>query len=228
MSCCEWHSRSEGGTTVKVEGDDKRVRTEGGIVIGNVVDKSKPPGRIAQRLVQGFDACLLRVARAANPGSIHEVGCGEGRITRMLAQEFTCPILGTDFSRTLIAENNAGSDGRVRYEQCGIHELDPARHAADLVVCCEVLEHVPDPERALRALARLDASTYILSVPREPVWRLLNMVRFSYVKEWGNTPGHINHWSPRTFRAMLERSGFTAAEWPDPFPWIMVTASVGR
>lgn len=199
------------------------LRTEGGIVIGNLTDKGSQSSRIARRLVAGFDRCLLTAAREARATSVHEVGCGEGRLSRLLASTLGVPVLATDFSRQLITENLTKQDAGVRYEQCSIYDLDPAAHSAGLVLCCEVLEHVDRPEAALNALSRLHAQHVILSVPREPIWRALNMIRCKYVRALGNTPGHLNHWSIRSFSRLLKAHGFQIKRELHPFPWIMVS-----
>ena len=53
----------------------------------------------------------------------------------------------------------------------------------------------------------------LVSVPREPLWRGLNLARGSYLRELGNTPGHLNHWSKRRFASLLAppRGGRRAA-----------------
>ena len=50
-----------------------------------------------------------------------------------------------------------------------LHDLQPSRDFAERVVACEVLEHVPDPERARARLAELARPHLIVSVPREPL-----------------------------------------------------------
>jgi hypothetical protein len=58
-------------------------------------------------------------------------------------------------------------------------------------------------------------------VPREPLWRGLNMARGAYWRSLGNTPGHVNHWSKREFVSLL--SGYGAVEEArSPFPWTML------
>jgi hypothetical protein len=60
----------------------------------------------------------------------------------------------------------------------------------------------------------------LVSVPREPLWRALNVARGAYVRDLGNTPGHVNHWSRRSFVDLLARHGEVAAV-RSPFPWTM-------
>ena len=77
----------------------------------------------------------------------------------------------------------------------------------DLATAIEVLEHVPEPEATLAEMARVARRRLLVSVPREPLWRGLNVARGAYLRELGNTPGHVNHWSKRAFAALLSRYG---------------------
>lgn len=194
---------------------------ESGIYIGNQIDKAKLSNPIARRLVKGFDASLFNALDAIRPSSLHEVGCGEGRLAAQMAKRYDVSVLGTDFSKALIAENRTFSCERLKFSQASIYELSVDRHAADCVVCCEVLEHLENPREALRALCGLRARAYVFSVPREPVWRILNMTRGQYWPTFGNTPGHLNHWNKRQFARLLDEEGFEAEAWLNPFPWLM-------
>ena len=92
----------------------------------------------------------------------------------------------------------------------------------ELAAAIEVLEHVPDAEHTVAEMARVARGGHLLvSVPREPLWRGLNMARGAYVKDLGNTPGHLNHWSRKAFVALLSRHG-TVEEVRSPFPWTML------
>ena len=74
----------------------------------------------------------------------------------------------------------------------------------ELASAIEVLEHVPDPEHTVAEMARVARGGHLLvSVPREPMWRGLNMARGAYIKDLGNTPGHLNHWSRKAFVELL-------------------------
>ena len=94
----------------------------------------------------------------------------------------------------------------------------------DLVVCSEVLEHLEEPEQALKQIKQLatDDGYILLSVPNEPVWRICNMARGKYWRDFGNTPGHIQHWSKKSFCEMLVQNNLKIRGIKSPFPWIMV------
>lgn len=199
-------------------------KAEDGILIGNQLDKSQLTNPIARRMVAGFDAALLTLIDTGKPAprNVHEVGCGEGRLSRRLRDHLGVPIRASDFSRELVAENRARAEPGIEYIPRSVYDLEPVEDRADLIVCCEVLEHVERPEDALAALRRLDAPAYIISVPREPLWRLLNIIRGKYIGALGNTPGHLNHWSRGSFLAFLARGGFQVERCLQPLPWTMV------
>ena len=47
----------------------------------------------------------------------------------------------------------------------------------DMACAIEVLEHVPDPAHTVAEMARVARRHLLVSVPREPLWRMLNMAR---------------------------------------------------
>ena len=157
----------------------------------------------------------------------HEVGCGEGEMSARMARA-GLRVRGTDaFPRTIAeARRRAEIDGlEIDYAATAVQLLDPAEHRAELVVCCEVLEHLTDPDGALDVLAALADPWLIASVPREPLWRAMNMARGAYLRDLGNTPGHLGHWSKRGFLSLL-RTRFDVVEVRSPLPWTMALCRV--
>ena len=189
---------------------------------GNVYDKYGTRNPIARRLMGGFTADLDELVERSGEREAHEVGCGEGELSIRLAGK-GLRVRGTDAFPQVLREareraRTAGAE--IDYEAVPVEELDPERHAAELIVCCEVLEHLPDAEFALAKLAELARPWLIASVPREPLWRGLNLARLSYVRDLGNTPGHLNHWSRRAFLRFL-KTRFEVVEVRSPLPWTM-------
>lgn len=132
-------------------------------------------------------------------------------------------VRGTDAAPGAIdeARERAKAAGlEIDFRASPLEDLDPADDAAELVVCCEVLEHLPNPDAGLDMVARLAEPWAIVSVPREPLWRALNMVRLKYVRDLGNTPGHLNHWTRRSFLRFL-RTRLDVVEVRAPLPWTM-------
>ena len=197
---------------------------EDGIVVGNNYDKYNSKNIIAKKLMSGFDSSLSALVRKANTRTIHEVGCGEGvwvikwNLKGIVAR-------GSDFSEQVInlAKDNAKSNGLTEglFERKSIYEVNKEQDSAELVVCCEVLEHLEEPQLALDTLKALDSKYYIFSVPREPIWCALNLARGKYIFQLGNTPGHIQHWSKSKFIQFIAKD-FKILEIKTPLPWVMV------
>jgi SAM-dependent methyltransferase len=194
---------------------------------GNVSDKYGTSNPIARRLVAGFMSELDELVERTGAGEAHEVGCGEGELAIRLARR-GLRVRGTDAFPQVLKEASdraAAAGVEIEFEPTPVERLDPDRHAAELVVCCEVLEHLEDPERALDVLAGLARPWLIASVPREPLWRALNLARLSYVGSLGNTPGHLGHWSKAAFVRFLT-SRFEVIEVRTPMPWTMALCRV--
>jgi SAM-dependent methyltransferase len=94
----------------------------------------------------------------------------------------------------------------------------------DLVVCVEVLEHLHDPAAGLRELARVSSRHLLLSVPHEPFFRASNLLTGRYVRDLGNTPGHLQHWSGAGFQRFVSTTANVRAV-ASPYPWTIVWAT---
>lgn len=94
-----------------------------------------------------------------------------------------------------------------RYLHADAEKLPFRDDQFDVTVCVEVLEHLVDPQQGLRELARVTSTHLLVSVPREPIFRGCNLITGRYVKDLGNTPGHFNHWSTRSFTRFLSQVG---------------------
>ena len=95
--------------------------------------------------------------------------------------------------------------------------------AADLVLCIEVLEHLPTVEPAVAELARITGDRCVVSVPWEPWFRLGNLGRGKNIGRLGNDPEHLRAFSPRSLRRTLERS-FAEVRIVPVFPWLVAEA----
>ena len=58
-------------------------------------------------------------------------------------------------------------------------------------------------------------------MPKEPLWRILNVARGRYWSELGNTPGHLQHWSRPRLHSRCSRQRFEVIEVRNPLPWTM-------
>ncbi len=191
-------------------------------IAGNVYPKYTTRNPLARLLVTNFTTTLRQLVWDSGAREVHEVGCGEGHLSLMLAAE-GLSVRSSDLSPEMVseAERRAAARGlALPVRVADLYQLEPARDGAELVLCCEVLEHLPDPARALRTLARLARPYVIVSVPREPLWRALNLARGRYWRALGNTPGHLQHWSTPAFLTLLQ-AHVEVIELCTPLPWTM-------
>jgi 2-polyprenyl-3-methyl-5-hydroxy-6-metoxy-1,4-benzoquinol methylase len=198
--------------------------TDQGVIVGNVYDKYGSNNPAARWVMRGFESALDQLVSIIKPRSLHEVGCGEGYWVMRWAEQ-GIEARGSDFSSKIIdlARFNAveRSLSQDIFKTCGIYDLNPTQDAAELLVCCEVLEHLERPEEGLKALRSLADPYLIISVPREPIWSLMNMARGKYLRDFGNTPGHIQRWSKRGFIELVTKF-FEVLELRTPIPWTML------
>src|ERR687888_1026220 len=179
-----------------------------GTVTGNTYDKYGSSNPVVRRLMAGFERTLAELFRTAGPRSVLDVGCGEGVLTHQWAQRLAGRVVGIDLEDPAIqAEWAKRTAPNLEYRVMKAENLPFADGEFDMASAIEVLEHVPDPEHTVAERARVAQRWLLVSVPREPLWRGLNMARGAYLRDLGNTPGHLNHWSKRSFVSLLSRYG---------------------
>lgn len=182
-------------------------------------DTKNPLGQfLIKNFMGAIDTLLFPIKRHIY--KITECGCGQGHVTRQLSKSVPhAQVTGFDISLNDLKIAAATSSPRITFKQKSIYKLAQTEKA-DLVVCCEVLEHLEDPLLALEKMLSLNAKYYLFSVPREPIWKLCQFLVGNNMAEWGNTPGHINHWSGKAFDAFLGKY-FQPIRKMKPFPWQM-------
>lgn len=197
--------------------------TAAGTPTGNTYDKYRSTNPIEQRMMRGFFAALDGFLDAiTTPARVLEIGVGEGIVNARVRTRFpAATVLGLD-----LPDDELAGNWHERQLDCVFGDattLPFPDDAFDLVLAIEVFEHLPDTAAALAELRRVCAGSLIASVPFEPIWRVGNMARGRYLRDLGNTPGHVNHWSNRGFRKLVATQ-FAVDETRNPMPWTMVRA----
>lgn len=198
------------------------MKIDVGNVVGNAEAKYDHPNPIGRRLVAGFKRVVGELYLQTCPESALEVGCGEGLLAdhlirlRRPARFEACDV---DLSRLA-----PGLDPDLRFQTASIYQLPHPDRSVDLVIACEVLEHLEDPAAGLAELARVARRAVLLSTPWEPVWRLLNLARGRYVRALGNTPGHIQHFSRRGL-VQLAGAHLRVTAVRRPLPWTVIAGA---
>lgn len=196
----------------------------------NFRDKYEKAGAIGGLLIGRFYAAIGRLAAGLDPAprGAFEVGAGEGFSTQYLRRLLPpgCALEASEHDPALLERARARNPG-VPFELQTVYSLTRADASVDLVVCLEVLEHLDDPARGLAELARITRGHLIVSVPNEPLWRVLNCARGKYLADLGNTPGHLNHWSPWAFERFVA-TRLRVLRRVQSLPWTLVLAEPRR
>jgi 2-polyprenyl-3-methyl-5-hydroxy-6-metoxy-1,4-benzoquinol methylase len=203
------------------------TRDAEGTVTGNTYDKYGSTNPVVRRLMGDFERTLDQLLGRAAPASLLDVGCGEGVLVQHWAQRWPhARIVGIDLEAPDIQAGWTQHQApNLEYRINRADHLPFADGEFEAVTAIEVLEHVPQPEQTVAEMARVAGGHLVVSVPREPLWRALNVARGAYLKDLGNTPGHLNHWSKRAFVRLLSRHG-EVVEARSPFPWTMLLVKV--
>jgi ubiquinone/menaquinone biosynthesis C-methylase UbiE len=189
-------------------------------VPGNVYDKYETHNPVARLLMQNFLRAVTRLYASVAPASVLEVGCGEGRLAHHLVTHSPRPqrFVACDLDLGALAK---GLDRSIDFRQASAYALPFEEATFDLVVCCEVLEHLGDPERGLAEVTRVARRAVLVSAPREPLWRLLNVARARYLRDLGNTPGHVQHFTRAGLEGLARRS-LRVLQCLTPLPWTVL------
>ncbi len=150
---------------------------------------------------------ILRVLRDLEFQSILDVGCGNAaNLTELLAARPVPEVTGTDLSPVAVRL------ARARLPRGDFRVLDVTRahldRTFDLVLCCDVLEHIEDDLAALRHL-RAMTGRYLL------VTTIQGTMRPSE-----RAVGHVRNYTRAGLEARLRESGFVPErilEWGFPF-----------
>jgi len=179
---------------------------------------------VVQRLIAGFFAKLESLVAPLGATATLDAGCGEGETIARLGDVLGERVSAVDIEPRCVDEVR-GRLPDVAVRRGDVTDLPFGDGEFDLVLCLEVLEHVTDPGRAVRELARVSSRDVVVSVPYEPWFRLGSLLRGKYVRSLGNHPEHVNHFRPRTLRALLE-ADLEVLEVRVAFPWLLAAARV--
>ncbi|RMB57413.1 class I SAM-dependent methyltransferase [Dokdonia sinensis] len=189
----------------------------------NFSGKYNNQGRIAKYLVNNYFVSVSKLLdRLEDVHAAHEIGAGVGESTARL-RAFLPFLTASEFVPDNVQKASI-LNPRTKIFQESVYDLTYEDNSTDLVFLLEVLEHLDHPEVALKELKRISKRYLILGVPREPIWRILNMCRFKYWGDLGNTPGHLNHWSKSSIIKLIERNFGKVIAVETPLPWTILLA----
>lgn len=151
------------------------------------------------------------LARHARPGSLLDVGCSTGMFL-LAAKRAGWRIHGLEFSAgsARIARDKHG----LPVDQGSLESTSYDAGRFDVVTMWDVIEHMPDPAGALRAVHALlpQGGTLAIKTPNaDGLYPRASLRVAGLVGYWGHPdpPGHLFQFSVATLRRLLELHGFS-------------------
>ncbi len=178
-------------------------------------------------LIKRFFSTVASMVIQSGADQICDVGCGEGYIRAYLQSHFPeLHIQGIDIDLNELEQGKRINPPIASNSllQADIMHLPYPGRVFNLVLCLEVLEHLQYPQNGLEELTRISDKYLILSVPHEPFFRLMNFMRGRNLRQWGNDPGHIQHFSINTFRSLITKHRLRILDIKYPYPWLCILA----
>lgn len=131
--------------------------------------------------------------------------------------------IGLDFSKSAIAVAEDIRNQRNISESSLLFKLgglkDVPKRNFDLIICCEVLEHIKNDDDFLKDLHKLHTKYMILSVPARQKW----------FDRFDERVGHYRRYEKQELKDQLEKHGFRVKKFRSyGYPFINLTRLVRR
>lgn len=193
-------------------------------ITGHYFNKHESRNPLVKIIVERYRRNLQLLIKGLPAYSALEIGSGEGYILSYIRGiRPDIRLIGSDITIDIVTKSRL-REPRAYWCVAKAEHLPFANKSFDLVVACEVLEHIPVPELALSEMQRVSKRFSLITVPNEPLWRILNILRAQYLRDWGNTPGHIQHWSVRGIARLVSKY-FRILQIKKVLPWTFILAA---
>jgi SAM-dependent methyltransferase len=150
--------------------------------------------------VRGLNPARLEAIRRHAVGEVLDVGCGNGGYVLHFADRLN--IRGVDYRSF-----DAWKARPELFEVCDAQALRLPNASVDTILCFETLEHLPDPEKALRDYFRVARTRLILTVPNCSLTPGMRQSGIIY-NHWIDRT-HVNFWDLDSIAALIAKAGFT-------------------
>ncbi|MEJ7838371.1 MAG: class I SAM-dependent methyltransferase [Thermomicrobiales bacterium] len=200
------------------------VSSQAGIDTSNY-RKHTSSSKAQRMLIDRFHAKITKLITELAPTTLLDAGCGEGFVAEIFQKAMPdLRITGFDFHGPSV-ELAAGRNPHGSFTTGDIYDIKQADNSFDVVCCFEVLEHLHQPEKALKEMTRVAAKAVVFSVPHEPFFCLANAARGKNldIRPRGSDPDHRNFWSRKAFGRFVAQKA-TIETLTGSFPWTICIA----
>ena len=153
----------------------------------------------ASYAVRGINQERLNAILKFAGHSILDVGCGSGAYVLKLAEQRN--IAGIDYQRFATWDTMP-----ERFSISDASQLDLENNSVDTILSFETLEHLPDPQKALKEYFRVCRKNIILTVPNCELTPGMEQSKLIYYHWIDRT--HLNFFNQIEMRKLIESVGF--------------------
>ena len=170
--------------------------------------------RVREGWCSGRTGELAPGVRIRSSHTVVDVGCGDGGLIGFCAGQSAEVIFIDRDSHRLAATEERIRKSPARAYRAIASDCDPIPledAIADLVICTEVLEHVPDPAAFLRELIRVTrpGGRLLVTVPDARSEQLVAATAPAY---YFQAPNHIRIFTAAEFRNLVQAAGLEIRE----------------
>ena len=143
--------------------------------------------------------------------NILDVGCGEGITLEKIIRRFPDRnVLGIDYEEEKV---EVCREHHLPAHQGSAYSLELEDRSWDCCLLLEVIEHLEEPEKALREIHRIlrKGGLLLLIFPHDWLFKAARL-GFLKFKEAFAPSGHVKQWTPRKCGRTLEGMGFKFEE----------------
>lgn len=163
---------------------------------------------------------IIRQLKRLPVDTVADIGCGAGELVCTLAQKGYRGI-GIDFSDDALAVAKSIKKKRnISDEQLTFKKgsLDVLTRKSDVVICCEVIEHLEDDDAFLRDVINY-GEYFIFSVP----------ARMKWFDQFDEKVGHFRRYEKNDLKQQLSKHGYEVIEFSAyGYPFINLTRLIRK
>lgn len=152
---------------------------------------------------------IARLKRAVKGNRFLDVGCNYGFTVKAAADQ-GLQAFGIDIDAVAVEESRK-SYGEKLFRAVSVQDYAAEGNKADIIYTSEVIEHVPDPDSFMAAVAAILAPGGILylTTPDSGHWRV--PAEFT---QWEQVipPEHVTYFTKKGLKALAERHGLTGVK----------------
>jgi ubiquinone/menaquinone biosynthesis C-methylase UbiE len=151
---------------------------------------------------------IKKVAAIQGGYNVLEVGCGHGHVLDVILKK-NAKVIGVDINFNSLMISNKRLDGKdVSLIQSNAHNLPFKDKTFNVLICSEVLEHLPNLEEVLKEFKRVikPNGKIIITVPNDPLMRIARLIYWPFLEYKSLVAEtHIHNFTKNSLKKLLAR-----------------------